>query len=149
MTEFESDIQELLYGTLLGDGALLSYLGADETNRRIILSLNDSGIQRISVTKPAYLAIETMPIPAPVVLGYGIEERTERYCLHIFTRPENRRLRAIIEERIRDLFHGRTFQTTRFIIFNTFEDGKSGAITGKGLFDYRYTIAFQFLPKGN
>lgn len=148
MAEYESEIQELIYGTLVGDTVLSAYLGADETDCRIILSLNNSEIKRISVAKPAYIAIETMPIPAPVFLGNGIEERTQRYCLHIFSKPENRELRAIIEERLRSLFHRKTLQTPRFLIYYAFEDGKDGTITGTGLFDYRYTIVFQFLLKG-
>ena len=148
MAVFESDVQELVYGILTGDSSLSTYLGGDEINRRISLSLSDSETQTISTGKPAYIVMETMPAPAPVLLGSAIEERTERYCLHIFTRPEARDLRAAIEGRLRDLLHRKTFLTARLIVYNVIEGGRDGAITGAGLFDYRYTISFQFLPKG-
>lgn len=149
MTVFESDIQELVYGILTGDSSLSAYLGGDEIDRRINLSLSDSETQRISTGKPAYIVIETMPAPAPVLLGCAIEERTERYCLHIFTKPEARDLRAAIEGRLRGLLHRKSFLTARFIVFNVFEDGRDGVITGAGLFDYRYTVSFRYLPKVN
>ena len=90
-----------------------------------------------------------MPAPAPVLLGSAIEERTERYCLHIFTKPEARDLRAAIEGRLRGLLHRKSFLTARFIVYNVFEDGRDGVITGAGLFDYRYTVSFRFVPKGD
>jgi hypothetical protein len=149
MLVFGSEIQELIYGILTGDAVLSTYLGGDEIDRRISLSMSDSNVRKISTTKPAYIVVETMPAPAPVLLGSAIEERTERYCLHIFTKPEARDLRAAIEGRLRGLLHRKNFLTARLIVYNVFEGGRDGVITGAGLFDYRYTISFQFLPKGD
>ncbi len=149
MLVFGSEIQELIYGILTGDAVLLTYLGGDEIDRRISLSLSDSNVRKISTTKPAYIVVETMPAPAPVLLGSAIEERTERYCLHIFTKPEARDLRAAIEGRLRGLLHRKSFLTARLIVYNVFEGVREGVITGAGLFDYRYGISFQFLPKGD
>jgi hypothetical protein len=149
MLVFGSEIQELIYGILTGDAVLSTYLGGDEIDRRIRLSLSDSNVRKISTTKPAYIVVETMPAPAPVLLGSAIEERTERYCLHIFTKPEARDLRAAIEGRLRGLLHRKNFLSAMLFVYNVFEGGRDGVITGAGLFDYRYTISFQFLPKGD
>jgi hypothetical protein len=149
MLVFGSEIQELIYGILTGDAVLSTYLGGDEIDRRISLSLSDSNVRKIGTAKPAYIVVETMPAPAPVLLGSAIEERTERYCLHIFTKPEARDLRAAIEGRLRGLLHRKSFLTARLIVYNVFEGGRDGVIAGAGLFDYRYTISFQFLPKGD
>jgi hypothetical protein len=149
MAPFESELQELIYGILVGDPALSAYLGADTIDGRIRLSFNDSEVERVSASKPAYIVIETMPAPAPVRLGSGIDDWTERYCLHIFTRPENRDLRAAIEERLRELLHRKRFSTARFIVYHVFEDGREGVLTESGLLDYRYTVSLQFLPKGS
>lgn len=147
MTLFESEIQELIYGVLTSDTALAGYLGGGQSDRRIYLSLNDSETQKITVSKPAYIIIETMPAPAPVRLSSGIDDRTDRYRLHAFTRPEDRNLRAAIEARFRDLLHRKSFTTERFIVYHVFEDGREGALTDSGLHDYRYTVSFQSLPR--
>jgi len=149
MTLFESDIQELIYGILIGDPILLTYLGGDSIDTRVRLSLGDSKPQKISAMKPACIVIEAMPVTAPVRLGSGIDEWTEQYCLHIFTRPEGRYLRAAIVERLRELLHGRSFVTTRFIVYQVFENGREGVITETNLYDYRYAVSLQFLPKGS
>lgn len=146
---FESEIQELIYGILMEDRALAGHLGGEATDRRIYLSLNDSETQKIAETKPAYVVIETMPAPAPVLLGSGIDYWTESYCLHVFARPEGRDLRAAIEGRFRELLHRKRFITRHFIVYNVFEDGREGGLTESGLYDYKYTITFQFLPKNN
>lgn len=147
MAPFESELQELVYGILVGDTALSAYLGADTIHGRIRLSFNDSEVERVSANKPAHIVIETMPAPAPMRLGSGIDDWTERYCLHIFTRPENRDLRAAIEERLRELLHRKRFTTARFIVYHVFEDGREGVLTESGLLDYRYTVSLQFLPR--
>jgi hypothetical protein len=147
MTLFESEIQELVYGILTGDPILSAYLGGDAVDVRVRLSLSDSDAQKISAVKPAYIVIETMPAPAPVRLGSGIDDWKEQYCLHIFTKPESRDLRASIEGRLRELLHRKNFMTARFIVYHVFEAGRDGAITETGLFDYRYGVSFQFLPK--
>jgi hypothetical protein len=149
MTVFESEIQELIYGMLTEDALLSTCLGGDAIDKRIGLSFRDSETQKISASKAAFIVIETMPAPAPVRLGSGIDDRTERYCLHIFSRPEGRDLRAFIEGRLRELFHKKSFLTAQFIVYDVHEGERNGVITEAGLFDYRYTISFQFLPKGN
>lgn len=149
MVLFESEIQELIYGILAGDPILSTYLGGDATDGRVRLSLSDSEAQKISAVKPAYIVIETMPAPAPISLASGIDEWTEQYCLHIFTKPESRELRAAIERRLRELLHRKNFMTARFIVYHVFEDGRGGVVTETGLFDYRYAVSFQFLPKGS
>jgi hypothetical protein len=149
MVLFESEIQELIYGILAGDPILSMCLGGDATDGRVRLSLSDSEAQKISAVKPAYIVIETMPAPAPVSLASGIDEWTEQYWLHIFTKPESRELRAAIERRLRELLHRKSFMTARFIVYHVFEDGRDGAVTETGLFDYRYAVSFQFLPKGS
>jgi hypothetical protein len=147
MALFESEIQGLVYGVLTGDAALVGLLGGDESDTRVYLSLGDSETQKITVSKPAYVVVETMPAPAPVRLGPGIDDWTERYCLHIFCRPEDRELRAAIEAHLRELFHRKNFVTEHFIIYHVFEDGREGAVTESGLYDYKYTVSLQFLPK--
>lgn len=149
MTLFESDIQELVYGILVGDPIILTYLGGDSIETRVQLSLGDSKPQKISATKPACIVIESMPVTPPTRLGSGIDEWTEQYCLHIFTKPEGRDLRAAIVERLRELLHGRSFVTTRFIVYQVFENGREGIITETDLYDYRYAVSFQFLAKGS
>ncbi len=148
MPLFESEVQELIYGVLAGDSGLAAFLGADTIDGRIRLSMNDMEVDKISSSKPACIVIETMPAPAPVRLSFGIDDWTERYCLHIFSRPENRDLRAGIEERLRDLLHRKSFTTARFIVYHVFEDGREGVLTEFNLLDYRYTISLQFLPRG-
>jgi hypothetical protein len=147
MGPFESEIQELIYGILTGDTALVAHLGGEVADKRIYVSLNDTETQKMSETKPAYVVIETMPAPAPIRLGSGIDDWAERYCLHVFGRPENRDLRAAIEGRFRELLHRRHFITEHFMVYEVFEDGREGALTESGLYDYRYTVALQFLPK--
>jgi len=76
--EFESEIQELVYEILTGDAILSTYLGGDVIGERIGLSLSNTEAQKISVAKPAYIVVETMSAPAPIYLGKGIHEWTER-----------------------------------------------------------------------
>ncbi len=147
MTLFESEVQELIYGILAGDPGLMAYLGADTANERIRLSLNNLEVEKISTAKPAYIVIETLPAPAPVRLAPGIDEWTERYCLHIFTRPENRNLRAAIVGRLRELLHRKSFITERFIVYHVFEDISESILIESGLLDYRYAVSLQFVPK--
>jgi hypothetical protein len=149
MAVFESEIQELMYGILTGDAVLSTYLGGDTADGRISLAWSNSETQKISADKPAYIVVETMPAHAPVLLGSGIDDWTQQYRLHVFTKPEARGLRGAIEGRLRELLHRKSFLTARFIVYNVFEDGRDGAIVGAGLFDYRYTVSFQFLPKVN
>ncbi len=149
MALFESEIQQLVYGILTGDPVLLAYLGGDVIDARVRLSFVDSETLKISTVKPGYIVIETMPVPGPVCVGSGIDEWTEQYCLHIFTKPESRDLRGSIEGRLRELLHRKSFMTVRFIVYHAFENGRDGVITEAGLFDYRYVVSFQFLSKGS
>jgi len=144
---FESEIQELIYEILSSDGVLSGYLGGDGTDNRIYLSLGDSETAKVSESQPAFIVIETMPIPAPVRLGNGIDNWTERYCLHVFTRPDGRELRANIEGRFRADFHRKKFATSSHIIYHVTEDGREGELTEGGLYDHKYFVSFQFLPK--
>ncbi|MBN2224959.1 MAG: hypothetical protein JW765_09820 [Deltaproteobacteria bacterium] len=147
MALFESEIQELMYELLVGDSILLAYLGGDSIDTRVRLSPSDLEPPKISTIKPAYIIIETRPAPAPIHLGSGVDEWTEQYCLHIFTKIENRDLRAAIEGRLRELLHRKSFITACFIVYNVLEGGRDGVITETGLFDYRYVVSFQFLSK--
>jgi hypothetical protein len=149
MEMFESEIQELVYGVLTGDGELLAYLGADEIDGRIHLSLNDLEVGKIGRDKPAYIIIETLPAPPPARLGSGIDDWTERYHLHVFTDPVNRDARASIEGRLRELLHRKSFLTAHFIVYHVREDGREDVLAESGLLDHRYTVSFQFLPKGH
>jgi len=147
--EFESEIQELVYEILTGDAILSTYLGGDVIGERIGLSLSNTEAQKISVAKPAYIVVETMSAPAPVYLRNGIDQWTERYCQHVFTKPENRDLRAAIEGRLRELLHRKSFTTDRFIVYDVSEYGREGVMTETGLFDYRFVVSLQFLPKND
>jgi hypothetical protein len=148
MSLFESEIQELVYVALTGDSTLSAYLGADPLDTRIYLPFNDIEAPKISAAKPAYIVIETMPTPAPIRLGCGIDDRTEPYCLHVYIKPENRDLSAAIEGRFRKLFHGKDFITAHLIVYHVFESGREGTITETGLYNYRYMMSFRYLPKG-
>jgi hypothetical protein len=147
MTLFESEVQKLIYGILTGDPGLLAYLGKEAADQRIYLSLNDSEVEKIGPSKPAYIVMETMPAPAPIRLAAGIDDWTERFCLHIYTRPEDRDLRAAIVGRLRELLHRKSFATERFIIYHVFEDVRESVLTDSALLDYRYTVSLRFLPK--
>lgn len=147
MALFESEIQELIYEILTSDAVLSAYLGGDGSDNRIYLCLGDSETAKVSESQPAFVVIETMPVPAPVRLGNGIDNWTERYCLHVFTKPESRELRANIEGRFRADFHRKKFATTSYIIYHVFEDGREGELTEGGLYDHKYFVLFQFLPK--
>lgn len=147
MALFESEIQELIYGVLIHDMSLVEYLGGDSTDPRIYLSLNDSRAQMITSGKPAYVVVETKPAPAPVSLSSGIDDRVERYCLHVLSRPEDRDLRAAIEGRFRELLHRKCFTTAHFIVYHVHEDGREGVLTETGLFNYEYSVSLKYLPK--
>ena len=73
MALFESEIQELIYETISNDAVLIGYLGGDGSDSRIYLSLGDSETEKLSDSQPAFVVIETMPAPAPVRLGNGID----------------------------------------------------------------------------
>lgn len=147
MAQFESEIQELIYETLTSDTALKGYLGADGSDPRVYLPWQDSDTAKVGELRPAYIVLETMPASPPVILGSGIDDWTQRYCLHTFTRPEERELQGNIQERHRADFHRKKFITESYIIYQTSEDGKEGELTDGGLLDNQYFISFQFLSR--
>ena len=69
MALFESEIQGLIYETLIADAVLTDYLGGDGSDGRIYLSLGDSETEKLSESQPAFVVIETMPAPAPVTMA--------------------------------------------------------------------------------
>jgi len=144
---FEGEIQELIFTTLIGDAILQGFLGGEESDKRIYLAFQQQEAAKVSDVRPAHIVIETMPAPAPLRLGSGIDSWTERYCLHVFTRPEDRYTRMAVEDWFRAFFHRKTFETKSYLVFQSSEDGREGGITDGGLFDQKYFISFQFMSK--
>jgi hypothetical protein len=143
---FESDIQELIYDTLVADSTLGGLLGADVSDTRIYLAWPEGEIT-VDGEKPAYMVIETMPAEAPIRIGSNVDDWAQRYCLHVFAEPEERELRGEVEERLRLNLHRKKFVTESHIIYDVFEDGKEDVLEEGGLFDHKYFTMFKFLLK--
>ena len=145
--EFGTEIEKLLYETLIGDGVLATLLGGDGVDPRIYLSWRAESRPRISDSLQGYVVIRFDSAEEPSALSETVDDRRERYLLSIFSLPEAREFRGEVMMRFRELFHRKSFVTESFLVYDVGEIAGEEHMMDNRLMELRYILSCGFLPR--